>query len=48
VALTLIEGALLLARVTGEVRHLDHAKSVALTVLASPPRRLPAKELGSP
>jgi len=49
VALTLIEGALLLARVTGEVSHLDHAKSVALTVLASPPRR-PAhtKRLGSP
>src|SRR5580658_4936010 len=39
VALTLIEGALLLARVTGEVGHLDHAKSVALTTLASPPRR---------
>jgi TetR/AcrR family transcriptional repressor of lmrAB and yxaGH operons len=39
VALTLIEGALLLARVTGEVGHLDHAKTVALSTLASPPRR---------
>jgi TetR/AcrR family transcriptional regulator, lmrAB and yxaGH operons repressor len=36
VALTLIEGALLLARVTGEVSHHDYAKSVALTVLGSP------------
>jgi TetR/AcrR family transcriptional repressor of lmrAB and yxaGH operons len=41
VALMLIEGALLLARVSGDVGHLDHAKSVALTVLASPPRGTP-------
>jgi TetR/AcrR family transcriptional repressor of lmrAB and yxaGH operons len=41
VALTLIEGSLLQARVTGRVDHLEHAKSVALTVLAAPPRTPP-------
>lgn len=44
VALTLIEGALLLTRVTGELDHLDYAKSVALTVLTKPPRRSPRKK----
>jgi len=36
-ALALIEGALLLARVSGQLSHLDHAKRVALTILAAPP-----------
>jgi TetR/AcrR family transcriptional regulator, lmrAB and yxaGH operons repressor len=35
-ALALIEGALLLARVSGHLSHLDHAKRVALTILAVP------------
>ena len=36
-ALALIEGALLLARVSGQLSHLAHAKSAALTLLAEPP-----------
>jgi hypothetical protein len=32
-ALALIEGALLLARVSGQVRHLTHAKHAALALL---------------
>ena len=36
-ALALIEGALLLARVSGQLSHLDHAESVASTILAAPP-----------
>ena len=35
-ALALIEGALLLARVSGEVSHLAHAKRAAVSLLASP------------
>jgi TetR/AcrR family transcriptional repressor of lmrAB and yxaGH operons len=35
-ALALIEGALLLARVSGQLSHLDRAKRVALTVFAAP------------
>jgi hypothetical protein len=37
VALTLIEGSLLQARVTGRVDHLEHAKSVALAMFAARP-----------
>jgi TetR/AcrR family transcriptional regulator, lmrAB and yxaGH operons repressor len=36
-ALALIEGALLLARVSGQPSHLDHAKHAALILLAAPP-----------
>jgi TetR/AcrR family transcriptional repressor of lmrAB and yxaGH operons len=36
-ALALIEGALLLARVSGQLSHLTHAKHAALTLLAAPP-----------
>jgi TetR/AcrR family transcriptional regulator, lmrAB and yxaGH operons repressor len=36
-ALALIEGALLLARVSGQLSHLAHAKRAALTLLAEPP-----------
>jgi TetR/AcrR family transcriptional regulator, lmrAB and yxaGH operons repressor len=36
-ALALIEGALLLTRVSGQVSHLAHAKHAALTLLAAPP-----------
>jgi len=36
-ALALIEGALLLARVSGQLSHLAHAKHAALTLLAAPP-----------
>ena len=36
-ALSLIEGALLLARVSGQVRHLAHAKRAAISLLAVPP-----------
>ena len=36
-ALALIEGALLLARVSGQPSHLAHAKHAALTLLAAPP-----------
>ena len=36
-ALALIEGALLLARVSGQVSHLAHAKRAAATLLAVPP-----------
>jgi TetR/AcrR family transcriptional regulator, lmrAB and yxaGH operons repressor len=35
-ALALIEGALLLARVSGEVSHLAHAKRAAVSLLAAP------------
>ncbi len=35
--LALIEGALLLARVSGQPNHLAHAKHAALTLLAPPP-----------
>jgi TetR/AcrR family transcriptional repressor of lmrAB and yxaGH operons len=35
-ALALIEGALLLARVSGQVSHLAHAKRAALSLLAAP------------
>ena len=35
-ALALIEGALLLARVSGQVNHLANAKGAALTLLAAP------------
>jgi TetR/AcrR family transcriptional regulator, lmrAB and yxaGH operons repressor len=35
-ALALVEGALLLARVSGEVSHLAHAKHAALSLLAAP------------
>jgi TetR/AcrR family transcriptional regulator, lmrAB and yxaGH operons repressor len=38
-ALALIEGALLLARVSGQLSHLAHAKHAALTLLAAPPTR---------
>lgn len=37
--LALIEGALLLARVSGRVSHLANAKSAALSLLAAPPAR---------
>ena len=36
-ALALIEGALLLARVSGQLSHLAHAKHAAVTLLAAPP-----------
>jgi TetR/AcrR family transcriptional repressor of lmrAB and yxaGH operons len=36
-ALALIEGALLLARVSGQLSHLAHAKYAALALLAAPP-----------
>jgi TetR/AcrR family transcriptional repressor of lmrAB and yxaGH operons len=36
-ALALIEGALLLARVSGQPSHIAHAKHAALTLLAAPP-----------
>jgi TetR/AcrR family transcriptional repressor of lmrAB and yxaGH operons len=36
-ALALIEGALLLARVSGQVSHLAYAKSAAVSLLARPP-----------
>jgi TetR/AcrR family transcriptional repressor of lmrAB and yxaGH operons len=36
-ALALIEGALLLARVSGQLSHLAHAKHAALTLLGAPP-----------
>jgi AcrR family transcriptional regulator len=36
-ALALIEGALLLARVSGQQSHLDHAKRAALALFAAPP-----------
>jgi TetR/AcrR family transcriptional repressor of lmrAB and yxaGH operons len=36
-ALALIEGALLLARVSGQQSHLDHAKRALLVILAPPP-----------
>src|SRR4029077_2114871 len=35
-ALSLIEGALLLARVSGELSHLVHAKRAAVSLLARP------------
>ena len=35
-ALALIEGALLLARVSGQVSHLEHAKRAAVSLLAAP------------
>jgi TetR/AcrR family transcriptional regulator, lmrAB and yxaGH operons repressor len=35
-ALALVEGALLLARVSGEVSHLAHAKRAALSLLTAP------------
>jgi len=35
-AISLIEGALLLARVTGQVSHIAHAKGAALTLLTKP------------
>ena len=38
-ALALIEGALLLARVSGQLGHLTHAKHAALALLAAPPAR---------
>jgi TetR/AcrR family transcriptional repressor of lmrAB and yxaGH operons len=38
-ALALIEGALLLARVSGQVSHLDHAKRAVLALFAAPPAR---------
>jgi AcrR family transcriptional regulator len=38
-ALALIEGALLLARVSGQASHLDHAKRAALALFATPPAR---------
>jgi TetR/AcrR family transcriptional repressor of lmrAB and yxaGH operons len=37
--LALIEGALLLARVSGQLEHLANAKPVALALLAEPPGR---------
>jgi len=36
-ALALIEGALLLGRVSGQPSHLAHAKRAALALLAAPP-----------
>jgi TetR/AcrR family transcriptional regulator, lmrAB and yxaGH operons repressor len=36
-ALALVEGALLLARVSGQVSHLTHAKRAAVSLLAVPP-----------
>jgi TetR/AcrR family transcriptional repressor of lmrAB and yxaGH operons len=36
-ALALIEGALLLARVSGQLSHIAHAKRAALALLAAPP-----------
>jgi TetR/AcrR family transcriptional repressor of lmrAB and yxaGH operons len=38
-AFALIEGALLLGRVTGQRNHLAHAKRAALALLAAPPAR---------
>lgn len=38
-ALALIEGALLLARVSGQLSHLAHAKRAALALLAAPPAK---------
>jgi TetR/AcrR family transcriptional regulator, lmrAB and yxaGH operons repressor len=38
-ALALIEGSLLLARVSGQASHLANAKRAALTLLAAPPAR---------
>ena len=40
-ALSLIEGALLLARVTGEISHLAHAKQAARALFAVPPAQRP-------
>jgi TetR/AcrR family transcriptional regulator, lmrAB and yxaGH operons repressor len=37
-ALALVEGALLLARVSGQRVHLDNSKRAALALLAAPPR----------
>ena len=37
--LALIEGALLLARVSGQLSHLDHTKHAALALLGGPPTR---------
>jgi hypothetical protein len=36
--LALIEGALLLARVTGQLSHLTHAKRAAVTLISAPDR----------
>jgi TetR/AcrR family transcriptional repressor of lmrAB and yxaGH operons len=38
-ALALIEGALLLARVSGQTTHLDNAKRAALAMFAAPPTK---------
>lgn len=38
-ALALVEGALLLARVSGRPSHLAHAKHAALGLLAAPPSK---------
>jgi TetR/AcrR family transcriptional regulator, lmrAB and yxaGH operons repressor len=38
-ALALVEGALLLARVTGQVTHLENAKTAAISLLARPAAR---------
>jgi TetR/AcrR family transcriptional repressor of lmrAB and yxaGH operons len=38
-ALALIEGALLLARVSGQATHLDNAKRAALAMFAAPPTK---------
>jgi TetR/AcrR family transcriptional repressor of lmrAB and yxaGH operons len=45
-ALSLIEGALLLARVTGQISHLANAKQAARALFAAPPaQRGPAKRV---
>jgi TetR/AcrR family transcriptional repressor of lmrAB and yxaGH operons len=45
-ALALIEGALLLARVSGQTSHLANAKRAALTMFAAPPTK-PTKRIQS-
>jgi TetR/AcrR family transcriptional repressor of lmrAB and yxaGH operons len=42
-ALALIEGALLLARVSGQATHLDNAKRAALAMFAAPPTKQPKR-----
>ena len=46
-ALSLIEGALLLARVSGQLNHLANAKEATLVLLASPGRRVRSKRSGA-
>jgi TetR/AcrR family transcriptional repressor of lmrAB and yxaGH operons len=46
-ALALIEGALLLARVSGRVTHLANAKRAALAMFAAPPSTTPTERVPS-